>query len=220
MATSSKRIYANKLYHPRLLQQMPLSPLSALQATTDPHLCRRLPNTHRQVWFSFLWGLCSFPMEQCVQGLVCQESLLLPFLWNLCNQILIFRFPGDSQSLRHIPRLESLMWSLEPPQQCEIFFHITILQFVNCPVHISKVGLMATYPKRTYVNKLPLQDCCCQWLCPHGRPLLTHACAGDPQTLIGWSGSVPCGGHCSFPLGLEHTGFCLCPLRVSGRYAK
>ena len=30
------------------------------QATTDPHLCRRLLDTHRQVWVSLLWGHCSF----------------------------------------------------------------------------------------------------------------------------------------------------------------
>ena len=30
------------------------------QATTDPHICRRLLDTHRQVWVSLLWGHCSF----------------------------------------------------------------------------------------------------------------------------------------------------------------
>ena len=30
------------------------------QATEDPHLCRRLLDTHRQVWVSLLWGCCSF----------------------------------------------------------------------------------------------------------------------------------------------------------------
>ena len=30
------------------------------QATTDPHLRQRLLATHRQVWVSLLWGLCSF----------------------------------------------------------------------------------------------------------------------------------------------------------------
>ena len=89
----------------------------------------------------------------CAWSFVCalNESLFLPVLWNFCNQILIFKvkFPGDSQSLRQIPRLGSLIWSLSPSQQCENFFGITILQFVDCPVHISKVGLMATYHKRT-----------------------------------------------------------------------
>ena len=31
---------------------------------------------------------------------------------------------------------------------------------------------------------------CTQSPCPHGRPLLTHASAGDTQTLKGMSGSV------------------------------
>ena len=43
------------------------------------------------------------------------------------------------------------------------------------------------------------QDCCCPCLCPHSRPLLTHASAGDPQTLTGRSGSIYSGGHLSFP---------------------
>ena len=30
------------------------------QATTDPHLCPRLLDTHSQVWVSLLWGHCSF----------------------------------------------------------------------------------------------------------------------------------------------------------------
>ena len=30
------------------------------QTTTDPHLCQRLWDTHRQVWVSLLWGHCSF----------------------------------------------------------------------------------------------------------------------------------------------------------------
>ena len=30
------------------------------QANVDPHLCQRLPYTHRQVWISLLWDQCSF----------------------------------------------------------------------------------------------------------------------------------------------------------------
>ena len=57
MAPSSKRTYANMLCFPGLL--LPLS-LTLWQAAIDPHLCQRLPNTHRQVWFSLLWDQCSF----------------------------------------------------------------------------------------------------------------------------------------------------------------
>ena len=35
-------------------------PPTLQQASTDPHLCRRLLDTHRQVWVSLLWGHCSF----------------------------------------------------------------------------------------------------------------------------------------------------------------
>ena len=51
-------------------------------------------------------------------------------------------------------------------------------------------------------------------LCPHSKSLQTHASTGDPQTLIGRSGSVSCGGPCSFPGVLVHTGF-VCAIRES-----
>ena len=35
-------------------------PLPLQQSTGDPHLHRRLLDTHRQVWVSLLWGHCSF----------------------------------------------------------------------------------------------------------------------------------------------------------------
>ena len=101
---------------PGLLLPVPLTPQ---QSTMDPHICQRLPNTHRQVWLSLLWGHCSFLMDP-VHCFVCalQESLfpqscgisMIPLTFNV-------RFPGDSQSLCWIPRLESLLWCLELSQQ-------------------------------------------------------------------------------------------------------
>ena len=35
-------------------------PPTLQQATSDPRLCWRLLDTHRQVWVSLLWGNCSF----------------------------------------------------------------------------------------------------------------------------------------------------------------
>ena len=40
-----------------LLHSVPPTPQ---QATTDPRLCRRLLNTHQQVWVSLFWVHCSF----------------------------------------------------------------------------------------------------------------------------------------------------------------
>ena len=37
-----------------------VSALTPRQVTVDPYLCWRLLDTHRQVWLSLLWGLCSF----------------------------------------------------------------------------------------------------------------------------------------------------------------
>ena len=43
--------------HDALLRSVPPT---LQQATTDPCLCRRLLDTHRQVWVSLFWGHCSF----------------------------------------------------------------------------------------------------------------------------------------------------------------
>ena len=42
-------------------------PPTLQQATADPRLGRRLPDTHRQVWFSLLWDHCSFLLGPGVQ---------------------------------------------------------------------------------------------------------------------------------------------------------
>ena len=41
------------------------------QATTDPCLCWRLLDTHRQVWVSLPWGDCSLLLGPGAQGSVC-----------------------------------------------------------------------------------------------------------------------------------------------------
>ena len=51
MATSFKRFRAHTAA---------LASLTLRQATADPHLYRRLLDTHRQVGVSLLWGHCSF----------------------------------------------------------------------------------------------------------------------------------------------------------------
>ena len=84
------------------------------------------------------------------QGFVCalQESLILQSygssviksFWpsNLVrfpgdSGDLNLRIPGDSQSLCWIPRLRSLLWGLEFSQQCENFFGVIALPFVDHP---------------------------------------------------------------------------------------
>ena len=80
------------------------------------------------------------PQSWCVQSFVyvCQEwHLCFPqSCGESCNQIpLAFkvRFPGHSQPLGCISRLESLMWGREPSQQCKDFFDIIVLQVVGLP---------------------------------------------------------------------------------------
>ena len=162
---------------------------------------------------SFLWvlghtRLCLCPPRVSVS----------PVLWKFCNQVpLVFKvkFPWGSWSLCRISRLVNLLWDLELLQQCENFFVIIVLQFVGCLLCSSIVELMATSSKRTYATHHISQVCCSESLCRCGRSLLTCASTGDTQTR---SGSVSCGGHCSFPWVLVCTRFCLHTLNVSSSY--
>ena len=142
-------------------------------------------------------GHCSFPWVLVCTRFCCalQESFP-PVLWKFCSQIPLafkIKFPGGSQSLFWIPRLGNLLWALELLQQCQNFFGIIVLQFVGHLLGSSVVGLLATSSQRTYATHGASQGCCSQSPSPCGRPLLTHASAGDTQALTGRSGSASCG---------------------------
>ena len=68
MATSFKRSHAHTTA---------LSAWTLQQATTDPHLCRRLLDTHERVWVSLLWGHCSFLLGPGVHKVVFVCSMTL-----------------------------------------------------------------------------------------------------------------------------------------------
>ena len=66
-----------------LLQSVPPA---LQQATTDPRLHWRLPDTHGQVWVGLLWGHCSFLLGPGAQGSVCVCHEYFPVLckfWQL-----------------------------------------------------------------------------------------------------------------------------------------
>ena len=89
--------------------------------------------------------------------------LFPPVLWRSCNPVpLAFkvRFPGDSQSLGKIPRLESLMWGLEPSQLCKNFFGIIVLQFVVHPP--SKISIW--FYGDCALPTISLQLLLCPWM--------------------------------------------------------
>ena len=88
------------------------------------------------------------------------------------------------------------------------------LQFVSRPPSVSTVELMMTSFKRTQATCFTSHSCCCQSFCARGTPRLTHSSTGDPQTLKGKSGSVSCGGHCSFLSVLVCTSF-VCAIQES-----
>ena len=72
-------------------------------------------------------------------------------------------------------------------------FGIIVLQFVSHLLSGSMVGLMVNSSKKAYATHCVTQVCCTQSPCPCGKPLVTHASAGDTQTLKGRSGSVSVG---------------------------
>ena len=63
-----------------------LSAPTLQQATTDPRLCQRLLDTHRQAWVSLLWGHCSF-----LQGPGVHKVFLLPSKSLLSSPILVLK---------------------------------------------------------------------------------------------------------------------------------
>ena len=65
------------------------------------------------------------------------------------------------------------------------------------------------------LQKVLCMHCPTQCPQPCSRSLLTHASVGDSWTLMGKSGSVPCGVTAPFSWVLVSTRFCLCPPRVS-----
>ena len=129
---NSGKVHA-KEYFPELL--LPVS----LYAP-PPHLYRRPSNTIREVWFSVLWGHCSFPwVLMCTLHCVCPsrvESLFPPVLSKSCSQILLaFKvwFSRNSSFRCWTPRLGSLTWGLEPSLQWVNFCGISVLLFVSHP---------------------------------------------------------------------------------------
>ena len=120
LMADSGRAHAKEFF-PELL--LPVS-LSSRWHTATPRLCRRPSNASREVWFSLLWGHCSFPWVLmstlfcvCPPGV---ESLFPSVLSKSCNWIpLAFKvwFSRNSSSRCWIPRLGSLMWGSEPSLQ-------------------------------------------------------------------------------------------------------
>ena len=96
MAKTSRRAHAYRYFLGQLLSVL----LSLWWTTANPHLCRGPSNASRQVWFSLLWGHCSFPPGSwCAQDFVCalQE-------WGFC-------FPRACGNLQSHPS-GSIPWGL------------------------------------------------------------------------------------------------------------
>ena len=82
----------------------------------------------------------------------------------------------------------------------------------------STVGLVVN-SKRVY-TKGNFLACCCQ--CPHpcGELLPTHTSTGGPRSPAHSFGSVSCGNHCSFPLGLGVNKKIFVPSKTRGCFPK
>ena len=133
---------------------------------------------------SLVGSLLLSPGSWCAQGFACalQESVP-PVLWKFCNQIplaSIVRFPGGSQSLCQIPKLQNLLCVLELLTVQKLLWYNFYAVSESSAQLI--VRLMSASSKRACVCSMTLV-CCSQSPYPQGRPLLTHASAGDTQTL-------------------------------------
>ena len=91
------------------------------------------------------------------------EFLSPPVLWEFCNQISLgfkVRFPGNSQSLCQIRRLQSLPWGSEPSEQWENFFR-TLLSSLWV-THLEGMGF-------DFIVIVPLLPSCWGFLFVFGR---------------------------------------------------
>ena len=147
--------------------------LTQRQATVNPYLHQRLRDTHRQVWLSLLWYLCSFLL-----GPGAHKSFVVPskhlFPWRF---LVLLPDPQTGKSVVG-PRIFALVQELH---RC------------NCsPVcelsaqWLSR-GLKVTSARRTYPTSCTSLGCCNQSLCPHGRSVLAHASVGNTHAVLPWS---------------------------------
>ena len=80
------------------------------QATTDPRLCQRLLDTHRQVWVSLLWGHCSFLL-----GSGAHKFLFVPSKSLFPSPLYVLRDSRVAQTVKCLPAMwetwvQSLGW--------------------------------------------------------------------------------------------------------------
>ena len=73
-------------------------PRTLQQATSDPHLCQRLLDTHRQVWVSLLWGHCSFLLSPGAHKVLFVPSKSL-FPQSCVSSVIKSHWPPKSNSL-------------------------------------------------------------------------------------------------------------------------
>ena len=140
METSFLRIYGSMLC---LLGLLLSGSLTLQQATVDPHLHQRLPDTQRP----FGWLSCGVtaPLSWVLVGTrfcLCPPRVSLsPVLWKFCNRMLLtlkVRFPGDSQSL--------LLDSQHGKSVASPRIFATVLEFLWCncsPVCVSPTGQLS-----------------------------------------------------------------------------
>ena len=142
--------------------------LSPQWAAATPRLCRRPSTTSRLVWFSLLWGLCSFPLGPDVHATLCVHSKsgvsVSPSpVEVLQSNPLAFKvwFSGNSSFHCQTPRLGSLTWGSEPSLQWVDFCGIIVLQFVSQPP--SGYGIWFYCECAPLTVSLWLLLCLCMW---------------------------------------------------------
>ena len=154
----------------------------------------RLLDTHKEVWLILLWGHFSFLLVSCAHKVLFVPSKNL-FPQPCGSSVIKSHSPLKSNSLG-VLRLFARSSGWEICCGSLNFLNSARISLDNCPTVCGylisgfMMGLMATSSNRAYATSCVMQVCCSQGLCPHSRPLLTHASAGDTQTLKGRSGSV------------------------------
>ena len=189
-------------------------PLTLKQATANPHLHRRLLDTHWQVWVSLLWGHCSFLLGPGVHKVLFVSSKSL-FPQSCVSSVIKSHWPPKSNYLGVVSpfarsqvgksvvgsgsflTVQEFLWD-----HCSAICGLSAQQLYG--------GVNGDLLQEDLCHRLCDPELCPEIPCPCGRTLQSCTSAGDSNRVLVqslWGLWV-----------LVCTRFCLSPLSVSSGY--
>ena len=111
------------------------------QATSDPHLCWRLLDTHGHVWVSFLWGHCSFLLGPGAHKVLCVPSKsLFPQFCVRSGSSMVGLTETSSKRAYAIPKSAAPRASVPVAGHCLLIPSQEILKHSSVSVSVGSLG--------------------------------------------------------------------------------